>query len=131
MKIQFPLTFKSSLLLLRVCTGLMLAAHGSMRLYAGTVNEFGGFLNSKGFIIGNVIAWGLTFFEIIAGITLSAGYLLKLISVFFIIELLMGIILVHASNGWFVVGHQDGGIEYNVLLILVLICIGTADKLKR
>jgi hypothetical protein len=48
--------------------GLLLAAHGCIRIYAGTVNDFGDFLNNKGFIIAHSIAWFLTIFEIAGGI---------------------------------------------------------------
>jgi len=41
----------------------LLAAHGAMRLSAGTVGGFGEFLNSKGFSIGPAIAWFLSIFE--------------------------------------------------------------------
>ncbi|MDZ4709548.1 MAG: hypothetical protein SH818_14205 [Saprospiraceae bacterium] len=31
------------------------------------------------------------------------------------VEITMGILLVHARQGWFVVGHSTGGIEYSLL----------------
>ena len=126
---KFPfLPESSALTLLRVMPGLLLAAHGCIRLYAGTVNGFGEFLNSKGFIIGSAIAWGVTFFEIVGGILMAAGYFTRLIAPVFIFQLVMGIILVHAVNGWFVVGYQSGGVEYSVLLITVLIVISARDS---
>ncbi|MBK8496853.1 MAG: DoxX family protein [Ferruginibacter sp.] len=115
----------SSIKLLRIITSLMLAAHGCVRLYAGTVNGFGGFLNSKGFVIGVQIAWFLTIFEMAGGLLMAAGYFRRWIAAVFIIQLVMGIILVHADNGWFVVGYQSGGVEYSVLLIIVLILISS------
>lgn len=36
----------------------------------------------------------------------------------------MGIALVHAPAGWFVVGLGRNGAEYSVLLIVVLLCVG-------
>jgi len=105
-----------------------MAAHGLIRLYAGTVNGFGEFLNNKGFLIGPAIAWFLTIFEIIGGLTMAAGYFVKWIAAVFIIEHIMGIILVHAPNGWFVVGYQSGGAEYSVLIIFSLLVIATSGK---
>jgi putative oxidoreductase len=112
----------------RVLVGCLLAAHGFMRLYAGTVVDFGTFLNHKGFVIGGAIAWFLTVFEIAGGLTMAAGYFVKWIAAVFIIEHIMGIILVHAPNGWFVVGHQAGGVEYSVLIIFSLVVIAASFR---
>ena len=113
--------------LFRIVVALLLAAHGVMRLNAGTVNGFGEFLNSKGFMIGPAIAWFLTIFEIVGGLAMAAGLLVKWIAAIFIIEIAMGIILVHAKNGWFVVGHQSGGVEYSVLIIFSLLLLIAAS----
>ena len=106
----------------------MLVAHGIMRLSAGTVNGFGGFLNSKGFMIGIAIAWFFTIFEIIGGLLMAAGYFVKWIAAVFMVEILMGIILVHAQHGWFVVGHSLNGVEFSVLLIFSLLLIAGSDR---
>lgn len=37
--------------------------------------------------------------------------------------LVMGIILIHFKDGWFVIGGGRNGIEYNVLLITVLLSL--------
>lgn len=42
---------------------------------------------------------------------------LKCISVLNILILVMGIIMIHADEGWYVVGGGRNGIEYNFLLI--------------
>ena len=36
----------------------------------------------------------------------------------------VGIVLVHAPAGWFVVGAGRNGAEYSVLLIVTLLCVG-------
>lgn len=126
---KFPfITSGLSLVLFRILVGCLMAAHGSIRLYAGTVNGFGEFLNSKGFLIGTAIAWFLTIFEIIGGLIMASGYFVKWIAAVFILEIIMGIILVHAPNGWFVVGYQSGGVEYSVLLVFSLLLIAASGK---
>lgn len=126
---NFPfISLSQMLIVFRIAVALLLVAHGVMRLSAGTVNGFGDFLNSKGFIIGPAIAWFLTIFEIVGGLIMAAGYFVKWIAAIFIIEIAMGIILVHAKNGWFVVGHQLNGVEYSVLLIFSLLLIAASGK---
>jgi putative oxidoreductase len=126
---SFPfISETTALTLFRIITGFLLVAHGGIRIYANTVNDFGNFLNSKGFVIGPAIAWFLTIFEIVGGLLMAAGFFRKWIAAVFIIELSMGIILVHATNGWFVVGYQSGGVEYSVLLIFSLLLIAATGK---
>ena len=36
----------------------------------------------------------------------------------------VGIAMVHAKAGWFVVGARRNGAEYGVLLIVALLCVG-------
>jgi putative oxidoreductase len=117
--------------LFRIVVALLLTFHGIIRLYAGTVNGFGEFLNEKGFLIGKTIAWFLTIFEILGGISMAAGFFRKWIAAVFIVELLMGIILVHAQNGWFVVGYSQNGVEYSILLIASLLLIASTDIKQR
>ncbi len=92
---------------------------------------FGEFLDGIGFPLGFLIAWAITAFEILGGFSLILGYFIPWICAVFILELTTGIILVHAANGWFVVGGGTGGMEYSVLLILSFFVIaGTAKKSK-
>jgi putative oxidoreductase len=114
---------RQSIILLRVAVSLFLMAHGLIRVYLGTVGGFGEFLNSKGFFIGVALAWAITVFEIVGGATMALGYYVKWIAAVFMIELTMGIFLVHLPNGWFVVGATPGGMEYSALLLLVSIVI--------
>ena len=112
---------RQAVVLLRVAVSLFMMAHGLMRLYLGTVGGFGEFLNSKGFMIGGMLAWTITIFEIAPGAMIAFGLFVKWIAAVFIIELITGIFLVHLPNGWFVVGATQGGMEYSTLLIIALI----------
>lgn len=126
---NFPfITVQQALLVFRIVVSGLLIAHGTIRIIAGTVDGFGEFLNSKGFIIGPAIAWFLTIFEIAGGLIMASGYFVRWIAAVFIIEHCFGIILVHAPNGWFVVGYQSGGVEYSVLLIFSLLLIAASAK---
>ena len=95
--------------LLRIAVSVFLMAHGITRIYLGTVGGFGEFLNSKGFIVGEMLAWTITIFEILGGAAMALNYFTRWIAAVFMIELATGIILVHAPQGWFVVGATLGG----------------------
>jgi putative oxidoreductase len=126
---SFPfLQTKTLLIVFRVTVGLFLMAHGLMRLYVNSLHGFGEFLVSHGFPYGYALAWCVTLLDIVGGILLVLGIARKPVCIAFIIELIMGIILVHFRNGWFVVGHQSGGVEYSVLLILSLLLIASTGK---
>lgn len=112
-----------SLLVLRVMISVCMIAHASQRFYFNSINGFGDFLNAKGFLIGVPIAWGITLFELIGGLAILLNYFTRWISLVWAVQLLMGIILVHAQHGWFVVGPSTGGVEYSLLLIVCLLVL--------
>ncbi len=116
---RFPfLTTSQWLTVLRAVLGLYMVAHGAMRAYEGTVDDFGGFLGGKGFPAGVAVAWAITAFEIVGGSVLAFGRWIRPVAALFAMEHLFGIVLVHAPIGWFTVGHQSGGAEYSVLLLI-------------
>jgi len=126
---KFPfLSPAQAAILLRAIVATWLIIHGVTRIVHDGVGAFGGFLDSQGFPGGIVIAWGITLFEIAGGLLMALGYYTRWIAAAFILELTMGIVLVHAQNGWFVVGGGSNGVEYSVLLITCLIVIAAQSK---
>jgi len=124
---SFP-SATTCLKIFRMVIPIFLIIHGITRIKHGTVGDFGNFLNSQGFYIGFYLAWGITLFEIIGSILIMANYFTFWISIIFILELSTGIVLVHAGNGWFVVGGGTNGVEYSVLLILCYLLLATIAK---
>lgn len=121
-----------SLQVLRIVISACMLAHGLQRLYLNTINSFGEFLNAKGFLFGIPIAWGITVFEVVGGAALLLNYFTKWISLTWAAQLFIGIVLVHAKNGWFVVGPSTGGVEYSLVLITSLIVLHAhAEKLPN
>lgn len=116
-----------ALTILRVYLALTMIIHGTARIYAGGVLPFGEFLNMQGFPFGFYIAWAITIFEIAGGIILIIGYFIPVLAVVFAVQLAVGIILVHASSGWFVVGLGRNGMEYSILLIISFLCVAYAN----
>lgn len=118
---SFPL--KKALLILRIYIGFTFILHGSARFYYMSLNDFGAFLNSHGFIIGVFLAWFITIAEIVGGSLLMLGYKIRYVLIFHFLVILGGIVLVHFRNGFFVVGHGQGGIEYSLLILAVILVL--------
>ena len=111
-------------LILRLTLAGLIAAHGWARLLAGGVPPFGAFLEGQGFPLGIAWASAVTALEIVGSILLALGRLVVPLSLLYAFVYAMGIALVHAKAGWFVVGLGRNGAEYSVLLIACLLCVG-------
>lgn len=115
-----------AIIALRVVVALIMIVHGIARARLGIVDDFGGFLTSRGFPVGVQIAWAITLFEICGGIVLAWGRWVRALAVVFSLELAAGIVMVHMPEGWFVVGAGRNGMEYSVLLIAVMAAVAYA-----
>lgn len=126
---KFPfISRENSLLLLRISVAVIFLSHSIMRIADSTIERFGEFMGSKGFPLGEAWVWGITTFEIIGGLLLAFGYFTKILSAGFIILLVAGIVLIHASFGWFVGEHGTGGCEYSFILIMALLVIAASER---
>ena len=113
--------------LVRISVAAVLGIHGYARAIAGGVPPFGGFLEATGFPAGMVLAWAITIFEMTASLWLAAGRGVRIVAPGFIAILTVGIILVHRSAGWFVVGLGRNGCELSALLIVCLVALIVAS----
>lgn len=120
-----------SIALLRVAMGMVFMSHALLRISEGSVLDFGDFLISKGFPAGSALAWAVTVFELLGGLCMLARRFVQWFCAGEIIILLTGILLVHAPNGWFVVGHSLNGPEYSVVLIIILITVFIAERMDK
>lgn len=119
------------LVLLRWLLAGLIAAHGWARWIHGGVVPFGQWLDGLGFPFGYGIAAAVTFVEIVGTPPLAWGLLVRPLCLTFSAIYLMGIVLVHAPAGWFVVGLGRNGMEYSVLLIVCLLGVGYAAAPRR
>ncbi|TDR40412.1 putative oxidoreductase [Tahibacter aquaticus] len=124
-----------SLIAIRLLLAGLIAAHGWARWYYGGVAPFGSWLDGLGFPLGMAIAVGVTAVEIAGTPLLAWGRLVRPLCLLYGAIYLVGIVLVHAPAGWFVVGLGRNGMEYSVLLIACLLAVGYghagADKAPR
>lgn len=114
--------------ILRVTLASLIAAHGWMRLLGGGIEPFGAWLESQGIPFGLLIAWSITIIEIVGPPLFALGWLVFPLSLLYSAIYAVGIVLVHAPAGWFVVGAGRNGAEYSVLLIVCLLCVGAQHR---
>lgn len=126
--LKFPFfSLPTTLIILRISVAIIFLSHSIVRIVKFTISQFSLFLESKGFPYSVAWVWAITAFEIIGGILLACGYFTKWLSFGFIFLLVVGIILIHASLGWFVGEHGTGGVEYSFILIISLLVISAFD----
>lgn len=120
-------------LLLRIAVSIILLTHSVFGMFNNGINDFGNlFLNQIGFApFGVFLAWSIKLSHIVAAILLLLNKYVKLAGFVTIFILIMGIILVHFQEGWFVVGGGRNGVEYNFLLIIALLAIMYPNGLKK
>lgn len=111
-------------LVLRLALAGLVAAHGYYRLFTGGSTGFGQWLVSQGIPLGLAVAWSVTMIEVVGSLLLAAGRFVFPVTIVLSAIYVVGIIMVHAPNGWFVVGAGRNGVEYSVLLIVALLCVG-------
>jgi putative oxidoreductase len=110
----------------RIGVAGLIFVHGASRYYFGGVEPFGGWLESQGFPFGVQQAWAVTVYELVAPLFIIARRFVTIACLGHIFILSVGLVLVHAPAGWFVVGLGRNGVEYSVLLILSLIAVAWA-----
>lgn len=110
------------LAILRVVVGVIFIAHGAPKLFGG-MEGTAGFFGSIGIPLPLVAAWGVALLEFAGGLALVGGLLVTPVSLLLAIHMLAGIILVHAPNGFYVIGPGSGGIEFNLLLLASLLML--------
>lgn len=119
--------------LLRLSVAIILLFHSVPGMFNNGINDFGNlYLNQIGFApVGLFLAWAIKLSHVVTAFCLLFEKFVKPVSIITILILIAGIFMVHLPNGWFVVGSGRNGIEFNILLIAVLITIIFPNGLKK
>jgi len=111
--------------LLRFAVAVILIMHSVPGMFNNGINEFGKFyLNEVGFSpVGVPLAWAIKLSHVICAALFLLNKYIKPACMVTILILIAGIFMVHLKEGWFVVGGGRNGVEFNFLLIFVLLAI--------
>jgi len=117
-------------LVLRITLAAVFFMHGIPSIFTGAVNNFGNlYLNEHGFApIGLPLAWVIKLSHVACAVLLILNRYIRVAALITIPILVAGIIMLHAAEGWFVVGGGRNGVEFNVLLIGVLVYLAIINK---
>jgi len=123
----------NSTFVLRFGVALTLFMHSVPGMLNGGVHAFGKmYLDEIGFSpLGVPLAWIIKISHVVAAICLLTERFVKWAVLMTLFVLTMGIVMIHAKEGWYVVGGGRNGVEFNVLLILVLVAILFPNGIKR
>lgn len=100
--------------LLRVSLGVVLLAHGLLKVLVFTLPGTAGFFESQGF--PGWTAYPVTGLEILAGLMMIAGFHSRVAAIV-IQPVLLGALMVHIGNGW-LFSAPNGGWEYPLFLMV-------------
>ncbi|HXY15525.1 MAG TPA: DoxX family protein [Terriglobales bacterium] len=101
------------LAVLRIVVGVIFVMHGWQKLSWG-FEHVAEFLGSLHVPMPTVAAVVLTLVELLGGIALILGVLVRYVAAMLAIDMLAAIILVHFKNGFFA---SKGGVEFPLLLL--------------
>jgi putative oxidoreductase len=117
-------------IILRITMAITLLAHSIPSIVTNDVYNFGAFfLDEAGFYpIGVPLAWVIKILHVVCAALFLLNRFVTVAAYATMVVLVGGIIMVHYPEGWFVVGGGRNGMEFNVVLILVLISIVYQQK---
>lgn len=115
----------SSDTIIRFALIVVLLTHSIPSIVSGDIQNFGRlYLDPIGFApFGLVIAWLVKLSHIGCAISLVINKYLTPLAIITIFIWVVGIIMVHLKDGWFVVGGGRNGMEYNFVLIAMMLAV--------
>src|SRR4051812_18977999 len=115
--------YDTALLILRVCLGLTMAAHGYNKFFGGgRIPGTAGWFESIGMKPGMLHARIAATTEMAAGLGLAVGLLTPIPAAGFVALMFVAAWTVHRANGFFIVKE---GWEYNLILAVSAVAVAT------
>ncbi len=111
--------FDLALTILRVATGITMAAHGANKIKGG-LDGVAGWFDSMGMRPGKMHARFAAFGEVLAGLFLAAGLLTSFACLGFVGLMTVAAVTVHIEKGFFIL---DEGWEYVFILGVIAVAI--------
>ncbi len=121
------------ILILRIAVAVTLFAHSIPVMFNNGVNDFGNlYLNQIGFApFGLAIAWSIKISHVISAVLFILNKYINIASIITLFILVAGIVMIHYREGWFVVGSGRNGMEFNFLLICIIIAIMVEENAHK
>lgn len=111
------LTYGASII--RVSLGVVLLAHGILKVYVFTIPGTVGYFDSLG--LPPIAAYLTIFAELVGGAALILGLYSRLVAALSL-PLLVGSVWAHAANGW-LFSAPNGGWEFPLLLVALAVAV--------
>ncbi len=108
-----------SLMIIRMSLGLVLLAHGLLKIFVFTIPGTVGFFEGLGFPA--ILAYATIGIEVIGGVLLLIN-IFSLYAAILSVPILLGATYVHLPNGW-VFSNAGGGYEFPLLLVVLAISV--------
>ena len=109
-------------LVIRVVTGVIMFAHGFQKLSGGPAN-FGGFLGQLGIPAPTLMAYVVTFVELVGGVLLIIGLLSRWAGLLLTINLAVATLLVKTQVGLIAPPESGAGAELDLALIAGFVAV--------
>ena len=123
--VTYPNLLDVMLLVLRVFLGVTIFAHGFQKFFrGGRIPGTAGWFESIGMKPGRLNAYAAAMTETGAGILLTLGLMAPLAAAGLIALMVVAIVTVHRTNGFFNF-NKGQGVEYNLALIVMALLVGT------
>ncbi len=120
-------------LVLRWASAIILFMHSIPGMFNGGIHDFGNlYLNQVGFDpFGVYLAWVIKLSHVVAAILFIANKFIKWAAWPTLFILVVGIFMVHLEHGWYVVGGGRNGVEFNFLMIAVIVHLLIEDRKSK